>query len=116
MSLTDAFAAALAKREKAEVYTGDPEFNTVEREIKVDRLQELLASLNKCAIRNHDPPDFAPAGQKLVRSFDRMHSSSERVRDKAISGVMRSPSLDTNLPLRDGEMTRSIEDCCAYVG
>jgi hypothetical protein len=31
----DCFAAALAKREKAEIYTGDPEFRTVEREIKV---------------------------------------------------------------------------------
>jgi predicted nucleic acid-binding protein len=35
MSLADCFAAALAKREKAEIYTGDPEFRTVEREIKV---------------------------------------------------------------------------------
>jgi predicted nucleic acid-binding protein len=31
MSLADCFAAALAKREKAEVYTGDPEFKTVEK-------------------------------------------------------------------------------------
>ena len=35
MSLADCFAAALAKRERAEIYTGDPEFKTVEREIKV---------------------------------------------------------------------------------
>lgn len=35
MSLADCFAAALAKREGAEIYTGDPEFKTVEREIKV---------------------------------------------------------------------------------
>jgi uncharacterized protein len=35
MSLADCFAAALAQREKAEIYTGDPEFKTVEREIKV---------------------------------------------------------------------------------
>jgi len=35
MSLADCFAAALAKREKAEIYTGDPEFKTVEREIKI---------------------------------------------------------------------------------
>jgi ribonuclease VapC len=35
MSLADCFAAALAKREKAEIYTGNPEFKTVEREIKV---------------------------------------------------------------------------------
>jgi ribonuclease VapC len=35
MSLADCFAAALAKREKAGIYTGDPEFETVEREIKV---------------------------------------------------------------------------------
>ena len=35
MSLADCFAAALAKREKAEIYTGDPEFKMVEREIKV---------------------------------------------------------------------------------
>jgi predicted nucleic acid-binding protein len=35
MSLADCFAAALAKRERAEIYTGDPEFKTLEREIKV---------------------------------------------------------------------------------
>jgi predicted nucleic acid-binding protein len=35
MSLADCFAAALAKREKAEIYTGDSELKTVEREIKV---------------------------------------------------------------------------------
>lgn len=35
MSLADGFAAALAKQEKAELYTGDPEFNAVEREIKI---------------------------------------------------------------------------------
>ena len=34
MSLADCFAAAPAKREKAEIYTGDPEFKTVEREVK----------------------------------------------------------------------------------
>jgi predicted nucleic acid-binding protein len=35
MSLADCFAAALPKREKAEIYTGDPEFKTAEREIKI---------------------------------------------------------------------------------
>lgn len=35
MSLADCFAAALAKQRKADVYTGDPEFKTVEKEIKV---------------------------------------------------------------------------------
>jgi hypothetical protein len=30
MSLVDYFAAALAKCEKAEIYTGDPEFKTME--------------------------------------------------------------------------------------
>jgi predicted nucleic acid-binding protein len=35
MSLADCFAAALAKRENAEIYTGDPEFKAVEREIKI---------------------------------------------------------------------------------
>jgi predicted nucleic acid-binding protein len=35
MSWADCFAAALAKREKVEVYTGDPEFKAMEREIKV---------------------------------------------------------------------------------
>jgi predicted nucleic acid-binding protein len=35
MSLADCFAAALAKREKAEIYTGDPEFKAMEREVKV---------------------------------------------------------------------------------
>ena len=29
MSLADCFAAALAKREKTEIYTGDPEFKTL---------------------------------------------------------------------------------------
>ena len=35
MSLADCFAAALAKQKKADLYTGDPEFRSVEREIKV---------------------------------------------------------------------------------
>jgi predicted nucleic acid-binding protein len=35
MSLADCFAAALARQKKAEIYTGDPEFRTVEAEIKV---------------------------------------------------------------------------------
>jgi predicted nucleic acid-binding protein len=35
MSLVDCFAAALAKRDKAEIHARDPEFKTVEREIKI---------------------------------------------------------------------------------
>jgi predicted nucleic acid-binding protein len=35
ISLADCFAAALAKRENAEIYTRDPEFKTVSREIKI---------------------------------------------------------------------------------
>ncbi len=35
MSLADCFAAALAKQKKAEIYTGDPEFRAVEKDIKV---------------------------------------------------------------------------------
>ncbi len=35
MSLADCFAAALAKQQKAEIYTGDPEFRAVGSEIKV---------------------------------------------------------------------------------
>ena len=35
MSLADCFAAALAKQQQAEVYTGDPEFKAVEGEVKV---------------------------------------------------------------------------------
>ena len=35
MSLADCFAAALAKQRKLEIYTGDPEFKAVEREVKV---------------------------------------------------------------------------------
>lgn len=35
MSLADCFAAALAKLRKADLYTGDPEFRAVEREIRV---------------------------------------------------------------------------------
>jgi ribonuclease VapC len=34
MSLADAFAAALAKREKGELVTGDKEFKPLERELK----------------------------------------------------------------------------------
>lgn len=35
MSLADCFATALAKQKKADVYTGDPEFKAVEKEVKV---------------------------------------------------------------------------------
>jgi len=35
MSLADCFAAALAKQNKADIYTGDPEFRAVEDETKV---------------------------------------------------------------------------------
>jgi predicted nucleic acid-binding protein len=35
LSLADAFAAALAKEQKAELVTGDPKFRDLEREIKV---------------------------------------------------------------------------------
>lgn len=35
ISLTDAFAAALAKERKAELVTGDPEFRVLEKEIKI---------------------------------------------------------------------------------
>lgn len=35
MAYADCFAAALAKQMKAELYTGDPEFKAVEKEIKI---------------------------------------------------------------------------------
>jgi PIN domain nuclease of toxin-antitoxin system len=35
MSLADCFAAALARQKKFEVYTGDPEFKTMESELKI---------------------------------------------------------------------------------
>ncbi len=35
MAYADCFAAALARLQKAELYTGDPEFKAVEKEIKV---------------------------------------------------------------------------------
>jgi predicted nucleic acid-binding protein len=35
MSLADCFAAALARKKKAEIYTGDPEFKTIETEQKI---------------------------------------------------------------------------------
>ena len=35
MSLADCFAAALAKDLKAELYTGDPEFKGVEKDIRI---------------------------------------------------------------------------------
>jgi ribonuclease VapC len=39
LSLADAFAAALAKEKKAELVTGDPEFRSLEGEIKVSWLK-----------------------------------------------------------------------------
>jgi predicted nucleic acid-binding protein len=38
-SLADAFAAALARKNKAELVTGDPEFKAVEKEIKIGWLK-----------------------------------------------------------------------------
>lgn len=38
LSLADAFAAALAKERKAELVTGDPEFKSMEKEIKINWL------------------------------------------------------------------------------
>jgi predicted nucleic acid-binding protein len=35
MSLADCFGAALAKQKKADFYTGDPEFRTVEKDVKI---------------------------------------------------------------------------------
>jgi len=35
MSLADSFAAALAKQHRAELYTGDPEFHAVEKDIRI---------------------------------------------------------------------------------
>jgi predicted nucleic acid-binding protein len=35
ISLADCFAAALAHQKKADLYTGDPEFRPIEKEIKV---------------------------------------------------------------------------------
>ncbi len=35
MSLADCFAAALAKQNKADLYTGDPEFRGVEKDVKL---------------------------------------------------------------------------------
>jgi ribonuclease VapC len=39
LSLADAFAVALAKQKKAELVTGDPEFKSVEGEIKITWLK-----------------------------------------------------------------------------
>jgi len=39
LSLGDAFAAALAKQHKAELVTGDPEFEVVEKEIRIQWLK-----------------------------------------------------------------------------
>jgi predicted nucleic acid-binding protein len=35
MSLADCFAAALAKQQKGEIYTGDPEFRAIANDIKI---------------------------------------------------------------------------------
>jgi ribonuclease VapC len=40
MSFADCFAAALAKRTKAVLLTGDPEFKQVEQEIMIDWLKK----------------------------------------------------------------------------
>jgi ribonuclease VapC len=40
LSLADAFAVELAKQRKAELVTGDPEFRSVEREIKITWLKD----------------------------------------------------------------------------
>jgi uncharacterized protein len=39
ISLADAFAAALAKEKKAQLVTGDPEFKSLEKEIKINWLK-----------------------------------------------------------------------------
>ncbi len=39
ISLADAFAAALAKEQEAELVTGDPEFKALEKEIKIHWLK-----------------------------------------------------------------------------
>lgn len=39
MSYADCFAAALAKERKAELVTGDPEFKSLEKEIKINWLK-----------------------------------------------------------------------------
>ena len=39
LSLADAFAAALAKEQNAELVTGDPEFKALEKEIKINWLK-----------------------------------------------------------------------------
>ena len=38
MAYADCFAVAMARLRKAELYTGDPEFKTAEKEIKIVRL------------------------------------------------------------------------------
>jgi len=43
MSLADCFCAALAKQKKADLYTGDPEFRAVEKEIKIVWLKTSAA-------------------------------------------------------------------------
>jgi PIN domain nuclease of toxin-antitoxin system len=35
MSLADCFCAALAEEKKADLYTGDPEFKAVEKEVRI---------------------------------------------------------------------------------
>jgi predicted nucleic acid-binding protein len=35
MSLADCFAAALARQKRADLYTGDPEFRSVEKDVKL---------------------------------------------------------------------------------
>jgi hypothetical protein len=67
MSLVDCFAAALAKREKAEIYTGDPEFKTVERESKSFGYRSF-ATLNNYAICSHDPSNPRPLLIRPARS------------------------------------------------
>ncbi|MDI7262077.1 MAG: type II toxin-antitoxin system VapC family toxin [Thermodesulfobacteriota bacterium] len=43
MAYADCFAAALARLQKAELYTGDPEFKAVEKEIKIIWVYPVVA-------------------------------------------------------------------------
>jgi hypothetical protein len=62
MSLANCFAA-LAKRETAEIYAGDPEFKTVEREIKVFGYRVASSSSEEIRNTQHDPDDSTWSGR-----------------------------------------------------
>jgi len=75
LSLADAFAAALAKKHKAELVTGDPEFKTVEKGIKIDWIRCPQPFLHQVDIRPPHP-GTVPSSASTTRKRSSLPSIS----------------------------------------